>query len=119
VLADPDRGNVHVVGVFNAIRPRSRPAFPHRHAQFCAFVQLTDAVGEVPAHVVVTEATTQIPIARSATHRLAFPHRRFLLQTLFRLRHCTFPRAGVYWVQLYCHRRFLADQVLLLRETGE
>jgi hypothetical protein len=119
VLVDANQDNVHVLGVFNAIRPQSQSPFPHRHPLFGAFVQLSDTEGEVPAYLQVVEANTQSVIARTAIHRLVFPHRRFLLRTLFRLEDCTFPRPGVYWVEFYGHACIVTDQVLHLREPGE
>src|SRR5436190_1063202 len=47
VVVDPANGNAHLVAVFNAIRPSSRPAYPHQHPEFCVFLQLTDFEGEI------------------------------------------------------------------------
>jgi hypothetical protein len=118
VVSDPNSGNVHLVGLFTAIRPQSQPPYPHRHPSFCVFVQLSDAVGELPSYLEIIEASSDEVIFRTATHQLVFPRRRFILRAIFRLRNCLFPRPGVYWIQLYCNGQFLTDYPLRLLEPG-
>jgi hypothetical protein len=119
VLSDPDTGNVHLIGVFDAIRPQSQPPFPHRHGQFAVFVELTDAAGVVPARLDVVEAQSGELIFRTADHRLVFRNRQAILRALFRLQNCRFSRPGVYWVQFFCHNRFITDKALHLLQPGE
>src|SRR5438477_5258676 len=80
VVTDPETGNVHIVGVFNTIRPHSRPAYPHQHPEFCVFLQLTDFEGEVPAYVDIVRADTQEIVRRSRPYRIVFPNRHHLVK---------------------------------------
>src|SRR5436309_15863323 len=44
VLPGPEgTGNVHLMNVFGAVRPRFDPPFPYRLPRLCVFLQLTDA----------------------------------------------------------------------------
>ncbi len=119
VLPDPNRGNVHLIGVCDAIRPQNADSYPHRHPILCAFVQLADAQGDAEAYVRIIEAETQELVFETRRHRLRFPHRRFVVRANFRMVDCVFPRPGVYWIELYVKNRWLTDQTLRLLESGE
>ena len=118
VLLDADSGNIHIVGVCNAIQPPT-DSFPHRQSMLCLFVQLADAEGEVEAHVRVVEADTQEVVFETRRHRLRFPHRRFVVRANFRLVNCVLPRPGVYWVELHVNNWWLTDKTLRLLEAGD
>src|SRR4051812_19738415 len=94
-------GRIHLVNAFDAIRSRNSPPFPYRKDEFCVYVQLSDASGELPAWVEVVDADTMDPIFQTAQHLVAFPHRRRVQRALFRIRQCLFPRAGEYLVQFF------------------
>jgi hypothetical protein len=118
VLLQPETGNVHLINVNNAIRPRSEPSYPHRHSVLCDFVQLTDYQGTLPAFVRVVEANSQTVLMRTGDHSLRFEQRQSVVRAVFRLVNCEFPGPGVYWMELYCHGQFLTDQVLNLLEPA-
>src|SRR5690242_5545942 len=58
VLGDPTTGNVHVLGIFDAIRPQGNSPYPHRHPEFCVFIQLTDAHGTLPGKISILEPSS-------------------------------------------------------------
>jgi hypothetical protein len=62
-------GNVHLMNVFGSIRPAT---FPHRHRQFCVFLQLVDAVGTINGRVVVSRAETDEARFFTPTHPIPF-----------------------------------------------
>jgi hypothetical protein len=119
VLYDSPRGLFHTVGVFNALRSSANPPFPYQHSSLCVFAQLSDCQGQVPSRIDIVEAATLEPIFQSSTHSLVFRSRSSVVNAVFRIHNCSFPRPGVYWVQLYCHGVFLVDQVLHLLEPRE
>jgi hypothetical protein len=118
VLVDPSTGNIHLMGAFNEIRPRGQTGFPHRHAVFCVFIQLTDAEGEIPGFVQVVEEASLELVYQTPSYRISFPDRLSLVRVCFRIRDCTFPGPGIYWIQLFCKGQFVTDRVLRLLEPG-
>jgi hypothetical protein len=76
VLPGPEgTGNVHLMNVFGAIRPRSDPPFPYWLPQLCVFLQLTDAAGEVPGRIVGRRADQDVPVFASPEHPIVFTGR--------------------------------------------
>jgi hypothetical protein len=110
----PGSGNLHFENIFSAIRSRDWPPFPYRKDQFCVFVQLSDASGNLPAWVQVVDADTFDPVFRTADHPLTFPHRRWVLRARFQIRQCLFPHPGEYLIQFFCAGEMMADHVLYL-----
>jgi hypothetical protein len=107
VFSDPASRNVHLIGVFDSIRP-SEP-YPHLHPEFCVFLQLSDAVGTVTAVVNIVEAASEDILFQTAKFSLKFAHRLGVMRALFRIRNCSFPEPGVYWIEVFCNDRFLVD----------
>jgi hypothetical protein len=114
VLQDPHSEKVHLVGVFNAIRPQADPPFPHRQQEFSVFLQLTDADGEAVGQVVARKANSGRIVFTSPSHRLEFLDRLQVKWVRFRIRDCPFPEPGLYWIQFYCDQQLLAEQRLFL-----
>jgi hypothetical protein len=119
VVTDPESGNVHLLRVFNDIRPNPPQPYPHCHAEFCVFLQLSDTHGEVPAYVQVIRADSLELVYRTPTHIILFADRQSLVRVCFRIRNCTFPTPGVYWSEFYPHSQFVTDRVVRLLEPGD
>jgi len=103
--------NLSVLNVFNAIRP---PEYPHRQSRICVFVQLADAEGRIPSRVEIQRSRDQAVIFATSDFALEFPDRLFQVRANFRILNCSFPEPGVYWVTLFCHGHYVADQTLKL-----
>jgi hypothetical protein len=117
VLPGPDgTGNVHLMNVFSGIRPRSDPPFPYRLPQLCVFLQLTDAVGQVPGRIEGRQADSDRIVFASQEQSIRFRDRLQVAWVLFRLTDCPFPEEGLYWIQFYCHDHLVADQRVRLLE---
>jgi len=115
VLPGPSgSGNVHLLNVFGAIRPRSEPAFPYRLRQLCVFLQLSDAQGHLTGRILARNAGSHTIVFASGEHPIHFVDRLQVKWVVFRLNDCYFPAAGVYWVEFYCAERWLADQTVHL-----
>ena len=87
-------------GIFNAIRPQG--GYPHAHPQFCVFAQLANGLGQVPFFVDIRDAATDQLIHTTNTSLLSFPNRTAVVQVALTVQRCTFPRRGLYFVELFC-----------------
>ncbi len=106
------RHKVDLYGIFNAIAPAS---YPHTQRQFCVFAQLTGGQGQVPFFVDIVFASQNELVHTTAPRHLTFRHRTELVQLALALDECSFPRPGMYLVELYCDNTWVADAPLLLR----
>ena len=91
-------GNVHLMNVFSNIRPRSEPAFPYHLAQLCVFLQLTDVEGQAPGHILGYHPDSGRIVLSSTRHPIQFRDRLQVKWVVFRLKDCSFPEGGVYWM---------------------
>ncbi len=119
VVADRSSRKVHMLGVFNAVRPPRGAAYPYRLGQLCVFVQLAGGVGEVPTHVEIVSTRDNATVYAAPEQRLRFPGRHTTISVCFRIRSCKFPEAGVYLVELYARDAFLDDCALHLLASEE
>jgi hypothetical protein len=116
VLPGPEgTGNVHLMNVFGAIRPRSVPPFPHRHPRLCVFLQLADAQGEATGRILVRSAASEDTVFASGAHTIRFRDRLQVKWVVFRIHNCYFPEPGVYWMEFYCDGLLVAHQTVQLK----
>ena len=114
VLPDRSSGKIHVLGVFNAIRPPDGAGYPCRLGRLCVFAQLIGGIGEVSLRLEVVSAENEAIIYTSPEQPVRFPDRRTTMSACFRILECPFPRPGVYLVELYAQGVFLDDRALHL-----
>jgi hypothetical protein len=121
LLLSQQSDKVHLLGVFNTIRPLHEPLYPYRHGVFSVFLQLSDADGNFEAKIVVSEASSGLEVAVGQFHTIEFLDRLQLKHVRFRLRDCLFPRPGLYWVGLEVEGDVLCEQRLMLgrRRSGK
>ncbi len=97
--ANPQR--VTLVNLLSGIRSPSQPPFPFRYPKLCAYIQLTECRGTAEVRFQIEQADTQTVIFRTSPQKVSFgndPLKVFNMS--FRVRGCTFPSAGLHWVQL-------------------
>src|SRR5262245_36158013 len=100
VLPGPrDTGNVHLMNVFSAIRPRS--GFPYRFPHLCLFLQLTDGEGHVEGQVLVRQASSDRVVFDSQTQMIEFRDRLQMKWVVFHINDCPFPEPGLYWIEFH------------------
>jgi hypothetical protein len=99
-------------GLFNAIRPES---YPCTHGRFCVFAQLVNGLGRVPFYIDVRDASEDELVYTTLTNHLLFPDRVSVVQLSMAIEQCTFPKSGVYLVQIFCDNKWVCDTTLLLR----
>ena len=108
-------GNVHLINVFGAIRPRCDPPFPYCFPKLCVFLQLSDAQGTASGRILGRSAASGSVVFASNDHPIHFRDRLQVKWVVFRLQDCYFPEPGVYWIEFYCDGRWIADQTVQLR----
>ncbi len=114
VVSDPKKEKVHLMGVFNAIRPRGDPPFPHRQPEFSIYLQLTDAQGKAPGQIVVRQADSDLLVFISPEHPIELVDRLQVKWVRFQLLNCLFPQPGLYWVEFVFGGRIVCEQRLHL-----
>jgi hypothetical protein len=106
ILCDDVRAGVNnlhridVMGLITHIRSTATPAFPHARPLFCVLVILTgcQGVGELSLRIVQAESgqlvfrnqPRQVRFAGDPQEAVGF---------VFRVQGCSFPAAGLYWVE--------------------
>jgi len=112
-----DASRYSLVGLLSALRFPAGTSFPLRAPDFCVFLQLTGCRGPASGRVEVALADSEELAHRGADQHLPFgtdPLAVFHLTV--RVRQCTFPRTGLYWVRFRYNKEILAQQPLLVRE---
>lgn len=111
--ANPQR--VTLVNLIGHIRSSSQPRFPHRRAELCVLVQLTEGRGVGEVWVAVEQADTEKRILRTPTHRVSFgPNPLAVTGVPFRIRKWIFPHPGLYYVQFWYNGKMLAWEPLIV-----
>jgi hypothetical protein len=99
-----DSKNYHridVLGLITSIRSTATPPFPVARPVLCTLVMLTGGPGTgVLTLRIVHEATGRI-IFRSSPRQVRFVGDPAAIRgAVFRVRNCSFPAAGLYWVEV-------------------
>jgi hypothetical protein len=114
VVEDPETRKLHLLGVFNSIRPGAGEGYPFDLDHLCVVVQFTDGLGDVRVHAEVVELANNTVAFRSPHHVLRFANRQQTVYACVRMTRCPFPRSGIYAVELYCQDTFVEDRELRL-----
>lgn len=114
VVEDNSSRKVHLLGVFNAVRPQGKSPYPFCLGHLCVFAQLIGGVGKVPIHVEIVNAKTEEVVYAFPEERLRFLTRQTTVSACFRIRNCLFSNPGEYIVELYSRDTFIDDRVLHL-----
>jgi hypothetical protein len=116
VQTDPNKLlRVNIGGLITHIRSTATPPFPHLRPLFCVLVILTGCrgVGEISLRIV--QATTGRVVFRNTPRRVRFTGSlEEAVGFTFRIRDCSFPSAGLYWVECIFSGKVLARQCLSL-----
>jgi hypothetical protein len=95
----PEEGEVRMIRTFQSIRA---DRFPFVFSRLNVYLQLTDGWGIVEGQIRCVDKTGR-PVFGSPLRSIRFRSPLEVIQVLFRLEDCSFPRAGDYRI------RFLAD----------
>jgi hypothetical protein len=99
-----------LVGVRCEIRASS---FSYTHPLLCLYLQVTGRQGSVSAHVVARRGEDE-EILRTADQDVAFSGPLDPAHIWWEMEDCTFPSAGVYYVQLFFGDRLSGEWPLIL-----
>ena len=106
---------VTLVNLLHTIRSNGIPPFPYSQREFCAYLEIS-AVRGGNLRIVISHASTNIIVFRTPDVPLGLDlDPRKMLSLSFRMRNCTFPSAGVYWVELWYNHTALVQQSILVR----
>jgi len=116
IIVDP--GNikrVSLVTLINSIRSIDEPPYPLRYPELCVFVQLTACRARGEVRLEIRRADTEEVIFVTQTRSVPFPNDPVAIQGLrFRIRNCTFPAPGFYWIQFWYDNGLVMQQPVVL-----
>jgi hypothetical protein len=116
VRADPTNLlRVDVLRLITHIRSTASPAFPVVRPLFCVLLILTGCRGAGELSLRIVQSDTGRVLFRNLPRRIQFSGApEEAVGITFRLRNCSFPAAGLYWVECIFSGTFLARQALSL-----
>ncbi len=116
VHTDPANNlRVDVWGLMTHIRSTATPPFPVVRPLLCVLVILTDCSGEGELSLRIVQASTARVVFRNRPRRVRFTGgSQEAVGITFRVRNCSFPDAGVYWVEFLESGEVKARQALTL-----
>ena len=116
VAVDPDNyQRLNVFGLITRIHSTVQPPFPVVRPLLCALVLLTGGKGGGELSLRILHDPTGAVIFRSAPRQVRFVgNPAAVLGLLFRIRNCSFPAAGLYWVEVVFAGTVIARQKLWL-----
>ncbi len=117
VRTDPN--NYHrldVIGLITSIRSHAEPPFPLVRPLLCALVLLTGGTGTGDLLLRVFHDPSKRVVFRSRPRQVRFAgDPEAVLGIVFRVRDCSFPAAGLYWVEAVFAGSVIARQKLFLK----
>src|SRR5688572_22470741 len=100
----PDPKNLHrldIRGLIVKIRSSARPPFPLSGQTFSVLSIMTHGHGSGKLQPRISDESSGTVIFRSVPRQVRFVgDPQAVLGIVFRVRNCTFPRTGLYWVEL-------------------
>jgi hypothetical protein len=111
--ANPQR--VSLLNLIGVIRSLAQPPFPFRYPEFCVYVQLTECRGGGDVRLEIEEADTGTSIFQTLTRTVSLGNDPLKARGLpFRIRNCSFPSAGLYWLQFWYNNIKLDQEPFVL-----
>jgi len=116
IIVDPGNNKrVSLVNVLNSIRSIDEPPYPLRYRELCVFVQFTACRGRGEVRLEIRRADTEEVLFATQTWSVSFPNDPVTVHGLrFRIRNCTFPAPGLYWIQFWYDNGLLTQQPIVL-----
>ena len=117
VRTDPDNyQRIDVVGLITTIRSTADPPFPVVRPLLCALVILTGGQANGELHLRIFHDATGRIVFRSSPRQVRFVGApEAVLGIVFRIRDCSFPMAGLYWVEAVFAGSVIARQKIWLK----
>lgn len=107
---------VSLIGLISTIRALDSPPYPFLYEELCVFVQLTECRGPAQAWIECRHADSGHIAFRTPARTVQFSNDPLeVCAVAFRIRDCSFPSRGLYWVAFCYNGTAIAEQPLLLR----
>jgi hypothetical protein len=115
----PDPSNYHrltVAGLLTVIRARTAVPFPVVQPVFCVLLLVTGGQGGGELELHITQDLTGNQIFRTRRRQVRFVgDPTAILPIKFEIRNCSFPAAGLYWLDVMWQGSTVARKKLFLR----
>lgn len=117
VRTDPDNyQRIDVLGLITAIRSTANPSFPIVRPLLCALVILTGGQGNGELVLRIFHDQSGRLVFRSSPRKVRFVGpTEAMLGVVFRIRDCSFPMAGLYWMEVVFAGSVIARQKIWLK----
>jgi hypothetical protein len=114
---DPDKSRrVTIIGLISNIHAQDDPPYPLLCRQMCVFLVLTGGRGRAKGKIVCLIEESGQRIFETPGRSIAFgPDPLEVVGVGFRIRDCTFPRAGLYRVQFWYAGELVEERPLRMR----
>lgn len=107
---------ISIIGLISNIHALDDPPYPLEYEAICVFLTLTEGRGSGKCKIVCTFEETGQPIFETHERTLTFgPDPLQVMAVPFRIRDCTFPRAGMYSVQFWYEGELVEERPLRMR----
>jgi hypothetical protein len=115
VIVEERTKKISTIGSFSSLKVRQFPTIPQ---PFCVLATLTDSVGDGIMDLVITEieGNKETYAFRQPAH---FSDRLAETKVLFRIKNCSFPKAGWYEFALLADSEFITQRRLLVHLEDE
>jgi hypothetical protein len=106
---------IDISGLRTRMRSTASPPFPLVRPEFCALMFLTGCQGTGDLTLRIVQADTGAVTFRTKSRTVRFTGSpNDLVGVVFRLRNCSFPAAGLYWVECILFAEIIARQRVIL-----
>jgi hypothetical protein len=106
-------GKTDLMGIFDSIRPQG--GYPHSHPSLVAFARLAQGLGTIPFRVDIRLAASGQFVAGTLVQHLIFPDRDTIVNMVVTLKGVSFPRPGIFVVELLLDDQWEADTTVELK----
>lgn len=112
----PHGRRVNIIGLLWNIRALDDPPYPLLYREFCVFLALTEGRKTGNGHIVCVFEDTGETVFSTPPQPISFANDPLaVVGVSFRIRDCTFPRAGRYSVQFWFEGTLVEERPLTLR----
>jgi len=117
VRTDPDNyQRIDVLGLITTIRSTVDPPFPVVRPLLCVLVILTGGQGTGELILRIFQDQTGRVVFRSTPRQVRFiGASEAVLGVVFRIRNCSFPMSGLYWIEAVFASSVIASQKIWLK----
>jgi hypothetical protein len=114
---DPENARrITIVGLLTNVHAIDDPPYPLFYQEMCVFLVLTEGRGEGEGKIVCVFEDDGRKVFETRGRRIPFgPDPLEVVGVPFRIRECTFPKAGLYTVQFWYEGELVEERPLRMR----